>query len=284
MSLLMVVTEVAGQEKFSDMIRLDYNINKSDDGVNIYETRIGGSKVFNLGRFRIGAAADLHKFDLDYTYTSQPATDMHFTGTYTLGTEFFVSYAIRDDWFFTAFVQPEIASDFRGDWTAEGFNFGYGGYFTRTWLHTGGATSSLTMGGEYTTAFGKLRFVPIVNYLRKINARWAYAIGYPYTYVSWKAGSNHTLKPILGLNAFYAGVQGWNGYFDDKEAVRYKLSYMSLSGRLNYEYDFNRGWQLTVGVGYTLYNTLDLYRDDTKDYTYDMASSPYISLGVNYKF
>ncbi|MGS2762216.1 hypothetical protein [Sinomicrobium sp. M5D2P9] len=282
--LFLVTARISGQEKFPEMIQLEYNINKSDEGVNIYETRIGGSKVFSAGSFRIGVAADIRKFDMDYTYTSPATDEMHFTEVYTLKPEVFVSYLLDEVWSFTAYVQPEIASDFHGDWTGEGFNLGYGAYFTRLWKQPGGVVSSLVIGGEYSTAFGKLRFVPILNYKRRINEHWAYAVGYPYTYLSWKINPKHTVRPVLDLDSFYAGVNAVTGYFAQAEEQLYKLSYLNLNGRINYEYYFNRGWNLVAGFGYTIYNELDLYRDDTRTHTYDMVSSLYISLGIKYKF
>ena len=282
--LFLAIAGIWGQEKFPEMIQLEYSINKSNEGVNVYQTRIGGSKVFATGNFRIGVAADAYKFDMDYTYTSAAVEDMHFTEVYTLRPEVFVSYLLDDAWSFTAYVQPEIASDFHGDWTGEGFNLGYGGYFTWRWKQPGEAVSFLVIGGERSTAFGKPRFVPVLNYKRKINAHWEYALGYPYTYLSWDINPKHTIRPVLDLDAFYAGVNAVTGYFADAESLLYKLSYLNFNGRINYEYFFNRGWNLLAGVGYSIYNELDLYRDDTKVHTYDMASSLYISLGIKYKF
>lgn len=259
-------------------------MNKSDDGVNVYETHIGGNKVFARGNFRVEVAMDLHKFDLDHTYTDEVEVGMHFTETYIVRPQVSLSYLLKKNWSFTAFVQSEAASDFQGDWTDEGFNVGYGAYFTKTWKHSRGAMSSLVMGLEYSTAFGKLRVIPVLNYRKKINEHWNYAAGYPYTYLAYAINRHHTIKPLLDLDSFYAGVNVVTGYFDEKENLLYKLNYLNINGRVDYEYYFNQGWNLVAGLGYSIYNELNLYREDREIYAYDTASSPYVSLGVKYNF
>ncbi|UGU14753.1 transporter [Sinomicrobium kalidii] len=266
------------------MIQLEYSINKSDNGVNIYESRLEGNKVFALGNLCMDIGMNLHKFDLDYTYTDVAERGMHFTETYVLRPEVAISYPFGKEWSVTAFVRPEAASDFQGNWTKEGFNVSYGTYFTKTWGHGSGAFSSLMMGAEYSTAFGKPRIVPILNYKRKTDGRLSYAIGYPHTWVSWTLNRRHTIKPLLDIDAFYAGVNAVTGYFNDRESRFYKLNYLNVSGSVNYEYHFNQGWNLVAGLGYSIHNELERYQDDDEVYAYETAPAPYISLGIKYNF
>ena len=190
--------------------------------------------------------------------------------TATLG----YTFKMENDWRFGAEGGLKIASNF-----SEGHIINDDLIYTGTVIFVKSKEEQLTdnawrliLGLNYSTTAGFPFPLPIVNYYRRWDEKWSFAIGTPKSNLKYYFNDKHEMQAFVTLDGFFANVQknfdatpgtGQNDNMVDSISMT-----IVLSG-LGYEYSFTDHLKFYIYGGHTLRNDIRL-RDENRDDVYNI--------------
>ena len=204
--------------------------------------------------------------------------------TATLG----YTFKFGNDWRFGAETGVKIASNF-----SEGYITADDLIYTGTVLFIKTKEDELTddawrliLGLQYSTTTGFPFPLPIINYYKRWDEKWSYALGTPKSNLKYYFNDKHELQAFVTLDGFFANVQD---NFDatpsdiSNDNVVDNISMTIVLSGLGYEYSFTDHLKFYVYVGHTLMNDIRL-RDRNRDdvYTINDTNTFYARSGLKF--
>lgn len=204
--------------------------------------------------------------------------------TATLG----YTFKMKNDWRFGAETGVKIAS-----------NFSQGHIISDDLIYTGTVlfvktkedpvnddASRLILGLRYSTTAGFPFPLPIVNYYKRWNEKWSYAIGTPKSNLKYYFNSRHEIQAFVTLDGFFANIQE---NFDatpsntGNDNIAENISMTIVLSGLGYEFSFTDHLKFYIYGGHTLRNDIRL-RDSNQDdvYTINETNTFYGRSGIKF--
>ena len=128
----------------------------------------------------------------------------------------------------------------------------------------------LILGLQYSTTTGFPFPLPIVNYYKRWDEKWSYAIGTPKSNLKYYLNDKHELQLFVTLDGFFANVQD---NFDatpsrnGNDNIVDNISMTIILSGIGYEYSFTDHLKFYVYGGHTIRNDIRL-RDSNQDDVY----------------
>ena len=125
----------------------------------------------------------------------------------------------------------------------------------------------LILGLQYSTTTGFPFPLPIINYYRKWDENWSFAIGTPKSNLKYYINDKHELQAFVTLDGFFANIQD---NFDvtpvdpDNDNRAESISMTIILSGIGYEYSFTDHIKFYIYGGHTLRNDIRL-RDSNLD-------------------
>lgn len=204
--------------------------------------------------------------------------------TATLG----YTFKMGNDWRFGAETGVKIASNFSESYiNSDDLIYTGSVFFVKTKKNelTDDAWR-LILGLQYSTTAGFPFPLPIINYYKKWDEKWSYAIGTPKSNLKYYFNTKHEVQAFVTLDGFFANVQdNFDATPDDtrNDNIVDNISMTIVLSGLGYEYSFTDHLKFYVYAGHTLRNDIRL-RDSNQDdvYTINETNTFYARSGLKF--
>ena len=204
--------------------------------------------------------------------------------TFSLG----YTFKMNEIWRFGAEGGVKLASNFeRGDIIADDVIYTGAVYFIKIkederYIEP----TRLILGLQYSTTSGVPFPLPIVNYYKRFDEKWSYALGVPKTNLNYIINDRNNLQAFVTLDGFFANLQNnFNTAPNNAQqgAMAENISMTIVLGGLGYEYNFTENISLYIYGGHTIVNDIRL-RDSklNKVYTINDTNSFYGRGGLKF--
>lgn len=144
----------------------------------------------------------------------------------------------------------------------------------------------LILGLSYSTTSGIPFPLPVINYYKRFDPKWSYALGVPKTNLKYYINEKNVLQGFVTLDGFFANIQ--NNFMatpnnPSATALAENISMTIVLAGLGYEYNFTDHLSLYLYAGHTLRNDIRL-RDKNLDkvYTINETNSFYGRTGLKF--
>ena len=183
---------------------------------------------------------------------------------------------LNSNWSYVIVASPILSSNFESSVTMDDFAFNGGFIFSKSY-----GKSNFKFGLIYNTAMGFDGPVPYINYSRKINDRFSYALGFPITKIDFKIDDRNKVNLHVKPKGFSSNIS--SNLILDNSKIAEKAKYQSFVTGVNYLHSINANWKVALDVGYQLSSDYDLLDGDHNSvHSVDTKNSVYV--GVNLKF
>lgn len=145
----------------------------------------------------------------------------------------------------------------------------------------------LIFGLSYSTTRGYPFPLPVINYYKRFEPNWAYALGIPKTNLKYFIKDKHELQAFVTLDGFFANIQNnFNPYLrtrPNSNKLAENISMTVLLSGLGYQYNFTEYISFYIYAGYTIINDIRLRDEDHEDlYTIDDNNTFYARSGLKF--
>lgn len=186
------------------------------------------------------------------------------------------TFKMKNDWRFGSRLGIKVAS-----------NFTTGEFITDDIIYTGGVffiktinkedfyePARLILGLHYTTTSGMPIPFPVVNYYKRWNSNWSFAVGAPKSNLKYHITEKSKLQAFATLDGFFGNIQDNFKIEPNNTAsdVAENISMTILLAGLGYEYNFTNNFSFYIYGGHTLINDIRL-RDANRDKVYTINNS-----------
>lgn len=144
----------------------------------------------------------------------------------------------------------------------------------------------LILGLSYSTTSGIPFPLPIINYYKRFDPKWSYALGVPKSNIKYYINEKNVLQGFVTLDGFFANIQ--NNFVATPQdpsatAIAENISMTIVLAGVGYEYNFTENLSLYIYAGHTLRNDIRL-RDKNLDkvYTINETNSFYGRTGLKF--
>lgn len=204
--------------------------------------------------------------------------------TFSLG----YTFKINEAWRFGTNAGVQVASNFeRNDVIADDLIYTGGIFFINIKEDERFVEPvRLILGLHYSTTSGIPFPLPVVNYYKRFNSKWAYGLGVPKTILKYYIDEKNTIQGFVSLDGFFANVQ--NNFDVDPTNTSAKdiaanISMTILLAGIGYEHKFTDNLSFYLYTGYTLINNIRLRDDDLERvYIINEANSFYGRGGLKF--
>ena len=204
--------------------------------------------------------------------------------TFSLG----YTFKINEDWRFGANAGAKVASNFeRNAVIADDLIYTGGIFFIKIKEDERYVEPvRLILGLHYSTTSGIPFPLPVVNYYKRFQPKWAYTLGVPKASLEYFINEKNTIQGFTSLDGFFANVQ--NNFDVDhtntsEKDIAANISMTILLAGIGYEYKFTDNLSFYLYTGHTLINNIRL-RDEKleKVYSINEANSFYGRGGLKF--
>ncbi|CAM4116095.1 DUF6268 family outer membrane beta-barrel protein [Gillisia limnaea] len=188
--------------------------------------------------------------------------------TFSLG----YTFKINEQWRFGTDGGVKVASNFeRSDIIVDDLIYTGGVYFINIKEDERYVEPvRLILGLHYSTTSGIPFPLPIINYYKRFQPKWAYALGVPKTNLKYYINEKNTIQGFVTLDGFFANIQK-NFDVDPSniaaKALAENISMTILLAGIGYEHKFTDNLSFYLYAGQTLINNIRL-RDDKREKVY----------------
>ncbi|MFI2742178.1 DUF6268 family outer membrane beta-barrel protein [Zhouia sp. PK063] len=267
------------------MLNIFYHTTTSSNGIEVYQSSINANKTIlqnNKNELNIGVAGD--KFDFNFNNQPELLYTSEIEQVYKIKLALGYTYTFNHSWSANALLSPEIASVDFTEINSNNVNFNATAYFTKKWFSTNNNYTKLSLGASYTSTFGKMKFIPVLDFYQKMNSKFSYAIGFPQTFANYQINTKNSFKAAISYASFYGGISYPINYFTNANTTLL-LEYANTTAALQYSYNFIPDWNIFFSAGYTIYNHLELTNTSHEQvYNFNYNSKLNLAIGINYNF
>ena len=279
--LLSVLTFNAFAQLDEGAVFVDYAIAQvSEDGVDFSTISAKFSSPLKLKKGVLVNSVGVDYFQMNYHDNFEIETQ-DLENLYNINYNLRYVYPLVNKWALIGQVGTSLSSNLRSSIQSDDFIF-TGGINA---VKIGGTLenpSRLVFGLNYITLIGKPRILPMISYLKKVNDKFSYGLGFPNTHAKYNFSEKHSLKSLIWVNGFYTNLG--DPIFINSNMKADKASYREISLGLEYNYALNKRTSVILKGGYNIYNEyLLLDMNNNEVYNFNTASEPYFSIGLKFK-
>ena len=284
---LFIVTfllSITSNAQLTDIARIEYSfipLRNSEDDYERFRILLNYPiEVKEDAYVVVGFDYNLVSLDLEekYPFDSDLLSRIHLIDL-SLG----YTFKINEKWRFGAKISPRIASTLNESITLDDFFLNGGIYFVNDRIKDESAKKPyrLILGLSYNSTTGLPFPLPIVNYHREINEKWAFSFGVPKSNLKYKFNDKNIVQAFVTLDGYFANIQK-PILIDDKLSDHVSLSIL-VSG-LGYEYNFTKHLISYIYTGYTISLSNEL-RDGNRDSVFSLSkvNTFYLRTGLKFK-
>ena len=252
----------------------------SEDGVDFSKISAKFSSPLKLKKGVLVNSVGVDYFQMNYHDNFEIETQ-DLENLYNINYNLRYVYPLVNKWALIGQVGTSLSSNLRSSIQSDDFIF-TGGINA---VKIGGTLenpSRLVFGLNYITLIGKPRILPMISYLKKVNDKFSYGLGFPNTHAKYNFSEKHSLKSLIWVNGFYTNLG--DPIFINSNMKADKASYRAISLGLEYNYALNKRTSVILKGGYNIYNEyLLLDMNNNEVYNFNTASEPYFSIGLKFK-
>jgi len=195
---------------------------------------------------------------------------------------------LKNQWIFTVNAQPTISSNLRRSLSFDDFNFTGAIGATKRFKSQ---KSSLSFGLSYSNRLGIPAPLPYFLYLRTINKKFNYSIGFPVSRFNYNVFPKTQLNLQFALDGYYGNISSPLKLINGNEEFTYNgknypikdINKMSISMNtmaLGISHKLHNNWYLNVKSGYIVSNQVSLRDHNDELFSYDFSNKFYASIGI----
>ncbi len=261
----------------SELVSFNYVLAPiGNDDIDFYKTELKLNIPIKLKKGILVNSVSFNDYQLGYSNVdfNTESLDDFFGINYRLQ----YIYPLNKKWKLGARVGVSITSNLTASLTTEDLLFN-GGIMAIKRGGTYEKPSLLTFGLGNTTITGKQKVLPMISYVKKMNEKFSFGIGFPMAFAKYELNEKNSLKASVWVNGFYANLS--NPVVVNLTDSAYKASFTATSLGLEYNYWMDEIWAVSFKAGYSLYSKYELL-DDVNDtvYKFDLGPKPYFSMGL----
>tara|TARA_R110002074_G_scaffold215713_7_gene385538 strand:- start:2062 stop:2934 length:873 start_codon:yes stop_codon:yes gene_type:complete len=278
--IAIVLVSFKGYSQFGgELFSFDYTLAPiGNDDVDFYGTNFKLSIPIQLKKGMLFNSLELNYYQLAYNNVNFITEDLNQFHEINYGLTYM--YPMSDKWNINMRGGLLIASNLVGDITSNDLLFN-GGITVIRKGDDQNKPSKLMLGLMYSTITGKQRILPFISYIKEVNDRFSFGIGFPNTFAKYTFNETHSLKTGLWFNGFNVNLSNPVGV--DLSTQINKASFSSASLGLEYSYWMGDFWTITFKGGYSLYNNYELQDSENNTvYEFNTVSKPYFSAGFKF--
>jgi len=281
-ALLLLVTDASYTQEITNSFKYDYTTlhNSGSTSVARHFAEFNFTQHLQSSSLLYSAGVSNYSIQNDALITPFNGNTLEGVTSFKAGITY--TFILNDKWKGIAAFTPELNTNFK----VTSIKDLYPGFFAGASKATSGESpSTLTVGVGYKGYFGKFRFMPVINYSKKINEKISYNLGIPATEFAYRFNIKHTLKSVVFADAIYTRIGGEDYIFDALQNTDVKISkleMLSLNAGLEYNYLSADDWIANIKTGYSFYNSLTVSKQTGGDTNINFNNSLYISVGFKY--
>lgn len=272
--VLSLGTGVVSYGQSTDLARIEYTFfpqSNSDNSFRRFRSFVNFPIKLNEKGAYLVPGIDYENINLKYEDPALFGTgELERFQSFTFGLGYI--FKINEQWRFGTHAGVKVASNFeRNDLIADDLIYTGGVYFINSkedarYLEP----VRLILGLHYSTTSGIPFPLPVVNYYKRFQPQWAYALGVPKTNLKYYINEKHTIQGFVSLDGFFTNIQ--NNFDVDPTNTSTKdiaenISMTILLAGVGYEYKFTEHLSFYLYAGQTLINNIRL-RDEQREKVY----------------
>lgn len=271
---LFLCTGLASYGQSTDLARIEYTYfpqSDSDNSFRRFRSFVNFPIKMNENEAYLVPGIEYENINLKYEDPALFASkelERFQSFTFSLG----YTFKINEDWRFGTNAGVKVASNFeRNAVIADDLIYTGGVYFINIKEDERYIEPvRLILGLHYSTTSGIPFPLPVINYYKRFQPNWAYALGVPKTNLTYYINEKNTIQGFASLDGFFANVQ--NNFDVDPtntsaNAIAENISMTILLAGIGYEYKFTDNLSFYMYAGHTLINNIRL-RDDKMEKVY----------------
>jgi hypothetical protein len=252
----------------------------SDNGGDIsfekYDFRISFPKKLKKSGSMIFLRLNYSKTNINYDFESLSGNELErfHSIAYTLG----FSKVLKKGWFLTAFVSPNISSNFSSSVKLDELRFFGVVLFSKSINKK--QNLFLNLGGMYSSSINFPAPIPLAGLLWKPNAKWTIDIGFPQLAINYQVSSSTS----LGGNLFVE----WEKFTLTNDVVYLgndtkidNISLMNMGCGLFLNQKITKMIKLNVNSGYTFSRNYEFKYGDSSVHDFDLGNTFFFKAGLS---
>lgn len=248
-----------------------------NDGVDFYVTDFAASIPIKTKKGLLTNSVGFGHYDVCYNdnfgFTTESVSDF-----YNMSYGLMYAYPLSHEWILSAEAKTSIVSNLEGS-IDYGDLFLFGELSATRKIGSSEKNASLTLGVNYSAVTGKPRVLPTVSYIKSVNEKFSYGIGFPKTFTNYKINNMSSLKSFLMVDGLYANLNTPT-FVNASEKVS-KASLVSTSFGVEYNYVMDDFWMVSFKTGYSFYNNYTLTNPEgNKVIDFNTKSQPFFATGI----
>ncbi len=268
------------QDHFEGLFEYGLIPSLGETNLEKYIFSINGLKNVNSGRLEFGLDYSALNFSF-YNHSALLSTDSY-ERIHTVQPEIGYHQDLGTKWAMSVSLAPMLSSNFKNEPSSEDFIFNWSASFSKKWQN-GDFPHSLTIGLGKGIVFGEPGLFPLLSLEGKVAAKWKYALGFPYTEVTYTLNEQHSLTSKAVISGIYANNSETVMINDLENLGNTKLVYTGIDLGLEYNYRMSSGFITVIRAGFSTANHLEvLDSNDNPLFDFEINPSPYIVMGLKY--
>ncbi|WP_321299685.1 DUF6268 family outer membrane beta-barrel protein [Marinifilum fragile] len=251
----------------------------SDNGNDIsfekYEFRFSIHKKLKTPGRRIFHTFNYAGVNIDYGSTALLETNLK--NFHTISYTFGYARPLKKGWYLTAFIKPNISSNFESSISFDELNLFGMALFSKPINQK--KNMILSLGAIYSNTIGVPAPIPVVSLNWKPNKKWNINFGFPMLDVNYKASE----KTTLGANLFIA-VENFTLtdklVYNNETSQIDNVSIMNFGGGLLLKQKLSKKISLNINSGYTLYRNFEFKDGSDKIADFDLDNNLFLKAGI----
>ena len=243
-----------------------------------YEFRATFPKKLKKPGARIFHSIGYSKTNIDYGIRSDISSDLE--NFHSISYTFGFSKPIKRGWFLTAFIRPNVASNFQSSIDFDEVRLFGMALFSKPINQKKNLV--LSLGALYSTTLGSPTPIPIASLMYKPNPKWTINFGFPRFDIKYKASPSTT----IGTNLFIAGDNFTltdNIIVNDKDTGIDNVRLMNIGGGLVLDQKITKKIVANLSSGYTFYRVFEFQDGTDSVEDFDLDNNFYIKAGISIK-
>ncbi|MEP1490379.1 MAG: DUF6268 family outer membrane beta-barrel protein [Algibacter sp.] len=251
-----------------------------ESDIDFYKTGFKAAIPTKLKKGVLTNSVGLNYYRLDYNDRNYDFFLEDLTAIYNLNYSLGYEHLLSKKWSLNGEAMVSVSSNLTNTITRDDLIFS-GSFFATHKIGTETKPAKLMFGLSYTALLGSPFFMPVFNYIKQVNSKLSYGVGFPNTYVNYNVNERSGLKASILMDGVYSNLSNKIPVNINDEAT--KASYISIDTGIEYNYRMDDFWVVSFTGGYSLYNNYTLensFGDDV--YNFEATSRPFFSAGIKF--
>lgn len=278
LSSSLVSTAQFGRERFNtDITYIGKGNSSSEADVSFIKFNIGLTFPKNLNEkgMRIFHTIDYSNTHIDYGIS--PFLDADIKEFHSIAYTFGFSKPLKKGWFFTAFVKPNVSSNFESSISWDELNLFGMALFTKAINKQ--RNLMLSIGAIYSNTLGFPAPIPIASLMWKPDEKWTINFGFPRLDINYQFNP----KTLMGVNLMVAGdnfTLSKKIKSEETNAAIDNIGIMNLGAGLYLNQKIAKKVSLKLNSGYTFYRNFEFNDGTDKVVDFELDNNFFFNAGI----